>query len=347
MPADRERHLGIRLFPPIRRHDPMPSSGVTVRAFVLRLTWTASVWLALVGGLAACRTGGGPAAISTFAPGVAVPRQITLNPADDFAPSWSRDGRFLVFVSAQQGGWNLWTVDLAAPTPRALTMGQFQYTNPFVAPDGHWIAVASDRGSATRAWSDLWRLSLDGTQEQRLISASPMVKEFVPALSSDGHWLAYLDLPMDRPPQYRLMLVELPGGLPRMLTEDHVVFSPIRFSPDNQSILYTADTLGSSDVWTIGVTGAGARALTTRRDAETAGDFSPDGATIVFVSNQSGTDELWLMDAQGLGARQLTYDLATASLPAFSPNGALIAYTSTKSGNQDIWVIGSGINRRP
>ncbi len=273
-------------------------------------------------------------------------RQITFTPYDDFAPAWTTDGRSLIYISDQQGGWNLWTIDLAAATPRALTAGPFQYSNPFVTTDGRWIAVASDRGSATRAWTDLWLLSPDGTQEQRLVSESPMIKEFVPTISPDGRWLAYLDLPMNRSPQYRLILVELPGGLPRVLTEDHVVFSPIRFSPDNRSILYTADTLGSADVWTIGVDGAGARALTARPGNDIAGDYSPPGTSIVFVSNQSGADELWMMDAQGLGARQLTYDRATASLPAFSPDGAHIAYTSTKAGNQDLWMIASGIDRR-
>lgn len=303
------------------------------------------ILLVLVGLLPACRAAG-PGAATQITAGAAASRQITFSPADDFAPSWTRDGRSLVFVSAQQGGWNLWTVDLAAPTPRALTLGQFQYSNPFVTADGRWIAVASDRGSATRAWTDLWLLSPDGPQEQRLLSASPVIKEFVPTISSDGRWLAYVDLPMNRPPQYRVVLVELPAGLPRVLTEDHVVFSPVRFSPDNRSILYTADTLGSADVWMIGVDGAGARALTTRPGNDTFGDYGPSGTSIVFVSNQSGSDELWLMDAQGLGARQLTHDLATASLPAFSPDGTQIAYTSTKSGNQDLWVIGAGIDRR-
>jgi TolB protein len=274
-------------------------------------------------------------------------RQLTFAPGDDFAPSWTPDSRSLVFVSDQQGGWNLWTLDLGSPTPRALTFGQFQYTNPFMMRDGRSIAVASDRGSATRAWTDLWVVSLDGSPERRLTSESPAVKEFVPVISPDGRWLAYLDLPMNRPPQYRLIVVELPAGLPRVLTEDRIVFSPIRFSPDSRGILYSAATLGSSDVWTIGVDGSGARALTSQRDSELAGDYSPDGTTIAFVSNQSGTDEVWLMDAQGRLSRQLTRDGATASLPAFSPDGAQIAYTSTKSGNQDIWLIGSGLVARP
>ncbi len=277
----------------------------------------------------------------------ATPRQLTFTPGDDFAPTWTPDGRSIVFVSDQQGGWNLWLIDLGSPAPRALTFGQFQYTNPVVMPDGRSIAVASDRGSATRAWTDLWMLSLDGSQEQRLISESPSIKEFAPAVSSDGRWLAYLDLPMNRPPQYRLVVMPLPAGLPRVLTEDRVVFSPIRFSPDNRSLIYTASTLGSPDVWTIGVDGAGARALTMLPSAEAAGAFSPDGTSIAFVSNQSGNDELWLMDVQGRQARQLTRDSATASLPAFSPDGASVAYTSTKSGNQDLWLIGSGLTPRP
>lgn len=302
--------------------------------------------VALESALTACHSPGvGPGPL--LASSVAASRQLTFNPGDDFAPAWTKDGRSVVFVSDQNGGWNLWIVDLLSPTPRALTFGQFQYTNPTITPDGRSIAVASDRGSATRAWPDLWLLALDGSQEQRLISETPSIKEFVPVISPDGRWLAYLDLPMNRPPQYRLVVMELPAGLPRVLTEDQVVFSPIRFSPDNRFILYTSATLGSADVWTIGVNGAGARALTMRPSDDSAGDYSPDGSTIAFVSNQSGNHELWLMDATGRQARQLTFDAATASLPVFSPDGTQIAYTSTKSGNQDIWLIASGLPARP
>ncbi|MFZ5863538.1 MAG: TolB family protein [Nitrospirota bacterium] len=300
-------------------------------------------WSLLFCALPACQSIGPTSALFGSASGVS--RQITFTPYDDFAPAWTRDGRSLIYVSIQQDGWNLWSIDLSTPTPRALTAGRFQYTGPFATADGRWIAVSSDSGSDEPKWPDLWLLAPDGTQQQRLTAFTPTIKEFMPVISGDGRWLAYLDLPMNRPPQYRLMLVELPTGLPRVLTEDHVVFSQIRISPDNRSILYTADTLGSADVWTIGIDGAGARALTARPGSDIAGDYSPDGTHIVFVSNQSGVDELWTMNPQGLGARQLTHDLATASLPAFSPDGAHIAYTSTKSGNPDIWVIGTGATR--
>ena len=289
-----------------------------------------------------------PGSVAWPTPDAAIPRQITFSPADDFAPAWSPDGRSIVYVSDQTGGWNLWIVDPEGRSPHALTVGNLQYSSPVFTPDGASIAVASDRGSATRLWTDLWLIDREGTQERRLVSQTPDVKEFTPAMSPNGRLLAYLDLPMPRAPQYRLVLVELPGGIPRILTEDHVLFSPIRFSPDGAQILFTSDRAGTLDVWVIGIDGSGARALTMGPSAETAGDWSPDGSTIVFVSNQTGSDELWLMDAQGQNRRQLTYDGATASMPAFSPDGRRIAYTSAKlpnqnlSPNQDLWIIPVG-----
>lgn len=271
-------------------------------------------------------------------PTAAMSRQLTFSPARDFAPAWSPDGRSIIYVSDESGEWGLRETDVRGQAPRALTFDRYQYTNPFVAPDGS-IVVASDRGSPTRAWLDLWALDRTGTRERRLLSETPTVKEFVPVISPDGHWLAYLDLPMDRAPRYRLMVTQLPAGIPRVLTEDRVEFSPIRFSPDGRQILFTASQMGSVDVWTIGIDGGGARPLTNRPGRETAGDWSRSGA-IVFVSDQSGRDELWLMDPQGQNVRQLTNDLATDSLPAISPDGTQVVYTSTKSGNEDLWLIG-------
>ncbi|MEO5657764.1 MAG: hypothetical protein ABIO65_06020 [Nitrospiria bacterium] len=300
----------------------------------MRITPVGLLLLALGAGCS-----GAPVGSSTLTPTYGAPaRQLTFSPAKDFAPVWTPDGRAIIYISDETGEWGLRELDPRAPAPRALTLDRYQYTNPFVTPDGS-IAVASDRGSSTRAWLDLWLLERDGTRERRLISETPSVKEFVPAISPDGRLLAYLDLPMNRPPQYRLIVVELSGGLPRILTEDRVEFSPIRFSPDGRHILFTSSRMGSADVWTIGVDGGGARPLTNRPSREVAGDWSRDGAAIVFVSNQNGMDELWLMDPQGQDVRQLTSDLATASLPAFSPDGSQVVYTSTKSRNEDLWII--------
>lgn len=294
--------------------------------------------LLLVASGAGCS--GAPVGSSTLTPlYAAASRQITFTPGHDFAPAWTPDGHAIIYVSDQTGSWNLWETDPNGQAPRALTFDGFQYTNPFVRPDGVFIAVASDRGSRTRAWLDLWLIERNGTGERRLISETPSVKEFVPTISPDGRLLAYLALPMDRPPQYRLVVTELPGGIPRILTEDRIEFSPIRFSPDGTQILFTSSRMSNVDVWTIGVDGSGARPLTTRPGREIAGDWSRDGSSIVFISDQSGNDELWLMDAQGQDVRPLTHDLATASLPAFSPDGAQIVYTSNKSRNEDLWIV--------
>src|SRR3990172_660589 len=98
----------------------------------------------------------------------AIPRQITFVPANDFAPTWSPDGRSIVYVSDQAGGWNLWIVDPEGRSPRALTVGNLQYSNPVFTPDGASIAVASDRGAATRGGADLWLIGRGGTQGRRL-----------------------------------------------------------------------------------------------------------------------------------------------------------------------------------
>src|SRR3989338_3804198 len=193
-----------------------------MRATLIGLLMTAS--------LLGCHLGP-PGSVAGPSPDAAVPRQITFSPADDFAPAGRPDGRSIVYVSDQTGGWNLWTVDPEGRSPHALTVGNLQYSSPVFTPDGTSIAVASDRGSATRVWTDLWLVDREGTQERRVVSQTPDVKEFTPAISPNGRLLAYLDLPMNRAPQYRLVLVELPGGIPRILTEDHVLFSPIRFSP--------------------------------------------------------------------------------------------------------------------
>jgi len=302
-------------------------------------------WLLLVGVLSACQSAPlgtlvGPPPVASSA------RQLTFSPSNDFSPVWSPDGRSILYVSDQTGTWNVWEISVQGTAPHALTFDQFQYSSPSFTPDGLGIVVASDRGSPTPKWTDLWLLDRQGTVERRLISQTISEKEFLPAVSHDGRLLAYLNLPMNSPPQYRLMVSALPGGIPRMVTDNRVIFAPLRFSPDNHQILFTSDRMGNADVWVMDLDGGGAHALTTSPSVDTTGDWSPDGSTIVFVSNQSGTDELWLMDAHGQNRRQLTRDGSLASSPSFSPDGAWVVYVSTKTGNQDLWIIPSGLPTR-
>ena len=77
------------------------------------------------------------------------PARITSGHDLEYAPSFSRDGRMLTYVSwsdANKG--DVWVMPYPGGTPRKLTTVSGQYVNPSFAPDGSSVVFVSGAGSA-------------------------------------------------------------------------------------------------------------------------------------------------------------------------------------------------------
>lgn len=77
--------------------------------------------------------------------GKSKPRRLTHDPIGEYQPSWSPDGRSIVYVrwTARDNG-HLWIADASgAGPPRRLTSIAAYYTNPVFTPDGQQLVVVS------------------------------------------------------------------------------------------------------------------------------------------------------------------------------------------------------------
>src|SRR5262249_5033467 len=89
--------------------------------------------------------------------------QVTFEDGSPREPSWSPDGRHLVFTSDNSGNADLWIQTLNEPRPRQLTTNPAQDTAPDWSPDGRWIAFRSERDGG-----GIFRISVDGRREERV-----------------------------------------------------------------------------------------------------------------------------------------------------------------------------------
>lgn len=117
------------------------------------------------------------------------------------------------------------------------------------------------------------------------------------------------------------MWIAAPGrGDPTRLTARTGMSAFPTVAPDGRSVFFVSASSGRRHVWTMGIDGAGQRALTAG-DEDTYPDITPDGRWIVY--QLGGHHRLWKVSADGALRTPLTTERATR--PRVSPDGRLVA----------------------
>lgn len=106
----------------------------------------------------------------------------------------------------------------------------------------------------------------------------------------------------------------------------------------NGKLLYTLQTVGNYDIWTVGADGSANTPIVTDSADDQGGSWSPDGTKIVFRSDRTGAGDIYIADADGGNQVPLTTDPATESHPSFSPDGTKIVFTR-KDPDDEIFVM--------
>lgn len=258
-------------------------------------------------------------------------QKLTDNSVFDSDPRWSRDGRYLAYVTQRGGTGDIRVYDTETERFESIASHPATDIQPAWSPDGRRLAFTSTRGGR----SDIYVVPLDDRHEAINLSQSA-TGAARPVWSSDGHHLVFEEF-VGR--GTRLMRVR-PDGSDRQplpgVTDDNAW--GVHWAPSSNRLVFVARRDGLIDIHLKEGPADSPRALTNTPWLDLAPAWSPSGDALVFLSSRRDKTrrEVFTMQLDGERQRNLTQSGAEEADPTWSPDGASIAFARYQP---EGWVI--------
>jgi len=223
------------------------------------------------------------------------PKQLTRHGAIALAPTWSPDGKKMVFTSFLRGTPALFVLTPQEGYLRLLWDKGGVNSSATFSPDGKQLAFASSRDGNT----DIYILPIDGGTPRRLTTARGIDTQ--PAWAPNGRQIAFTSTRSGTPQIY---LMDADGSNVRRLSFDGGFHDEATWTHDGTRIACTTKVGSKFQIATINTVTSQRTVITAPGNNESP-CFSPDGTMIAFASDRTGTPQIFITDADGV-PHQLT-----------------------------------------
>lgn len=276
-------------------------------------------------------------------------KQLTTDPANDNNPCWSKDSKWIYFISTRSGSSQVWRIPAAGGKEEKVTDEPLDVGNLILSPDNASIAFTmevfpgKDPTSTVKQLDEIKKRKATGRIYDRL---------FV------RHWDSWCD-----GRRSHIFVMPGTGGTPVDIMKDMDADSPVKpfggsneftFTPDSKAIVFTAANNGREEAWTTNydlflapINGSQApRCLTEKNKArDTSPVFSPDGKTMAYRAMRRPGFEAdryyiilrsWPADSEQVLAEN--WDFSADAL-AWSPDGKTIYANAANLGQISLFAI--------
>ena len=263
-------------------------------------------------------------------------KQLTFDRTQDGFPTWSPDGKYIVYscISMEDPPLKtgLWRISLDDNNSEQIFNEIAEH--PKWSPDGRFIVFDADSGK------DIKMISAEGGSPIDFLPDSIVIYNGgMPIWSPDGKEIAFLERS-----EYSICIYNLEThNVKRIFQEDGMFPFPGSWSPDGKSIIIALmdRKTRKSTIWKIYTNGQNKEQITGHHEGIYRHlALSPDGDLLIYAAMEEKHLGLWVMPAEGGKSLPLaiTHPGHNES-PAWSPDGKRLAFTSTRTGSFDIWLM--------
>jgi TolB protein len=236
--------------------------------------------------------------------------QLTNNRTINLSPSWTSDGKSVLYTSYKDRNSSLYLFELYSGKEVKFAPRNGRYLGGKISPDGQFIAATAETGGN----SNIILLDRNGNLIRSLTENAGI--EVSPSWSPDSRQLAFVS---DRSGSPQVYVLDVASSKARRITYSGNYNTSPEWSPRGDRIAYTGRVGSRFAIFTISVDGGEPRKLTAESADSEDPTWSPDGRFIVFSSNRAGKYHLYLMQASGENQRRLTGSGGDDTKPSWSP----------------------------